>query len=61
MVEMLEEQHVKEFDSFVEEDYLDARKEKDAALTVTPQAKEAFSRKPYYMYTSGSKIKKVKK
>ena len=35
-------------------------KEKDINLVVTPQAKEAFSRKPYYMYTS-SNVKKATK
>lgn len=46
--------------AYTEEDYPDIKKEKDINLVVTPQAKEAFSRKPYYMFTSGN-IKKNKK
>lgn len=47
-------------DAYMEDDFQDVKKEKDINLIVTPEAKEAFSRKPYYMYTS-SNIKKNKK
>lgn len=59
MQEMLEEREEKELDNFVEEDFPDVKKEKE--VTVTPQVKEAFSRKPYYMYNSGLKITRIKK
>lgn len=45
---------------YIDDEFPDVKKEKDINLVVTPQAKEAFSRKPYYMYTS-SNIKKNKK
>ena len=58
MQEMLEETEQKEVDNFVEEDFPDVKKEKDVAAT--PEAKAAFSRKPYYMFSSGMQLKKVK-
>ena len=44
---------------YIEEEFQDVKKEKDINLVVTPEAKAAFSRKPYYMYTNKSEKKNL--
>ena len=60
--EMLSERDTEQvLSEYIDDDFPDVKKEKDINLVVTPQAKEAFSRKPYYMYTSSNVKKATKK